>query len=122
LGAANGRLAVVRKLTVFLADMRDSIGLLFGRSRADVQEELSAYWAALNILVMRGDLDGSTPIPVGDHRGNGFAGVMSVQAVLRTVQNGWGRWDRKTEARWRRILMEASERLLYEETPLNREP
>jgi len=113
---------VIRKLTVFVGKIRDDIELLFGLSRAEVQEDLGVYWAALNILVARGEIDPATPIPVGDHRGNGFAGIMSVQAVLRTVQNGWGRWDRKTEARWRRILMEASERLLYEETPLNREP
>lgn len=113
---------MIRKLTVFVGKIRDDIELLFGLSRAEVQEDLGVYWAALNILVARGEIDPATPIPVGDHRGNGFAGIMSVQAVLRTVQNGWGRWDRKTEARWRRILMEASERLLYEETPLNREP
>jgi len=57
-----------------------------------VQEDLGVYWAALNILVARGELDPTTPIPVGDHRGSGFAGFMSVQAVLRTVQSGWGRW------------------------------
>jgi hypothetical protein len=113
---------VIRKLTVFVGKIRDDIELLFGLSRAEVQEDLGVYWAALHILVARGEIDPMTPIPVGDHRGNGFAGIMSVQAVLRTVQNGWGRWDRKTEARWRRILMEASERLLYEEAPLNREP
>ena len=113
---------MIRRLAAFLGKIRDDIELLFGLSRSEVQEDLGVYWAALNILVARGEIDPATPILVGDHRGNGFAGIMSVQAVLRTVQNGWGRWDRKTEARWRRILMEASERLLYEETPLNREP
>ena len=118
MGAASGRQAVVRKLAVFLADMREAIGLLFRRSRADVQEELGAYWAALNILVMRGDLDASTPIPVGDHREGGFAGFMSLRAVLRMVQDGWGRWDRKTEARWCQILEDASHDLLHEHTDL----
>jgi hypothetical protein len=112
---------VVRRLAAFLGKIREDIELLFGLSRAEVQEDLGVYWAALNILVTRGELDPTTPILVGDHRGNGFTGVMSVQAVLRTVQNGWGRWDRKTEARWRRILVDASERLLYEDTPVSRE-
>jgi len=84
-----------------------------------VQEDLGAYWAALNILVMRGDLDPSTPIPVGDHRGRGFAGFMSLQAVLRTVQDGWGRWDRKAEARWCQILAEVSRNLLREDASLS---
>jgi hypothetical protein len=49
MGAASGRLAVVRKLTVFLTDMRDSIGLLFGPSRADVQEDrkTEARWCQI---------------------------------------------------------------------------
>jgi len=112
---------VLRRLAAFLSKIREDIEVLFGLSRAEVQEDLGVYWAALNILVTRGELDPTTPILVGDPRGNGFAGFMSVQAVLRTVQSGWGRWDRKTEARWRRILVEASERLLYEEPRLSRE-
>ena len=104
-----------RKLAVFLRMIKRDIRPLFGPSRADVQEDLGAYWAALNILVMRGDLDPTTLIPVGDHRGRGFAGFMSLQALLRTVQDGWGRWDRKTEARWCQILVEASRNLLREE-------
>ena len=113
---------MLRKLTVFFGRIREDIELLFGLSRAEVQEDLGVYWAALNILVARGELDPTTPVPVGDPRGNGFAGIMSVQAVLRTVQNGWGRWDRKTEARWRRILVEASERFLYEDMHVRHEP
>ena len=103
---------MVRKLAVFLGKIREGIGLPFARSRADVQEDLGLHWAALNIYVMRGDLDPSALIPVGDHSGHGFAGFMSVRAVLRTVQDGWGRWDRKTEARWCQILAEASRNLL----------
>ena len=113
---------MLRRLAGFFGKIREDVEVLFGLSRAEVQEDLGVYWAALNILVTRGELDPNTPILVGDNRGNGFTGVMSVQAVLRTVQNGWGRWDRKTEARWRRILVEASERLLYEDTPVSREP
>jgi len=113
---------VLRRLAGFFGKIREDVEVLFGLSRAEVQEDLGVYWAALNILVTRGELDPTTPILVGDPRGNGFSGFMSVQAVLRTVQNGWGRWDRKTEARWRRILVEASERLLYEDTPVSREP
>jgi hypothetical protein len=118
MGAAIGRRAVVRGLATFFANMTETIGTFFGRSRADIQEDLGAYWAAMNILVMRGDLDGSTPISVGDRRAGGFAGVMSLRAVLRTVQDGWGRWDRKTEARWCQILEDASRTLLYEDATL----
>jgi len=113
---------VARRLAVFLRRIRRSIRLPFGPSRADVQGDLGAYWAALNIFVMRGDVDPLTPIPVGDHSGRGFAGFMSLQAVLRTVQDGWGRWDRKTEARWCEILAEVSRNLLHKDAGLNCEP
>jgi hypothetical protein len=110
---------VFRKPATFLASIKGAIGLLFGPSRADVQGDLGAHWAALNILVMRGDLDPATPIPVGDSSGRGFTGFMSLHAVLRTVQEGWGRWDRKTEARWCQILTEASRHLLREDADLS---
>lgn len=113
---------MIRRLATFFRRIREDIELLFGLSRAEVQEDLGVYWAALDILMTRGELDPTTPIPVGDHRGNGFAGFMSLQAVLRTVQSGWGRWDRKTEARWRNILVEASQNLLREDVYLSREP
>jgi hypothetical protein len=41
---------------------------------------------------------------------------MTVQAILRTVQTGWGNWNRKTVAYWCGILEEATESLLAEET------
>ena len=107
---------MVRKLAVFLSKIGDRIGLLFSRSRADVQEELVTYWLVLNLHVMRGNVNPTARIPVGDRSGRGFAGFMTVQTVLRTVQDGWGRWDRKTQARWCRILAEASQELLREET------
>ena len=110
---------MVRKLAVFLDKIRGGIGPPFGRSRADVQEDLGAYWAALSIYVMRGDVNPATLIPVGDSSGRGFAGFMSLQVILRTVQDGWGRWDRKTEARWCQILAEASRDLLRKETDLS---
>ena len=110
-----------RQLAAFLGRLRAGIGLPFGRSRSDVQAELGAYWAALNIYVVRGEIDPTTLIPVGYQDGRGFAGFMSVQAVLRIVQDGWGRWDSKTEARWCQILEETSRNLLRKETDLSRE-
>ena len=104
---------MVRKLVVFLGKIGGRIGLPFDRSL--VQEDLAAHWIALSIYVMRGDVDPSTPIPIGDDNGRGFAGFMTVRTVLKTVQDGWGRWDHKTEARWCRILAEASQSLLRED-------
>jgi hypothetical protein len=106
---------VVRKLAVFL---KDRIGLPFGRSRADVQEDLAMYWLGLNLHVMRGNVDPTAIIEVGDGNGHGPKGTtMSLQAVLRTVQDGWGHWNHKTLAYWSHILEEANQSLLPEEAP-----
>jgi hypothetical protein len=65
---------------------------------------------------MRGNVDPVTHIEVGDGNGHGPIGTtMTVQAVLRTVQDGWGHWNRKTVAFWSHILEEANQNLLPEE-------
>jgi len=104
---------VVRKLAVFF---KDRIGQPFGRSSTDVQEDLAAYWIALNLHVMRGNVDPVALIEVGDGNGHGPVGTtMTLQAVLRTVQNGWGHWNRKNTSYWSHILELANGNLLPEE-------
>ena len=107
---------MVRKVAVFFSNVGDRIGLPFGRSGADVQEDLATYWLALNLHVMRGNVDPVALIEVGDDNGHGPSGTtMTVQLALRTVQDGWGHWNRKTQAYWCGILAEASQNLLPEE-------
>ena len=104
---------MVRKIAVFF---KDRIGLPFGRSRIDLSEDLATYWLALNLHVMRGNVDPVAHIEVGDGNGHGPIGTtMTVQAVLRTVQDGWGHWNRRTQTYWCRILEEANQNLLPEE-------
>jgi len=110
--ARRKRQTVVRQLAVFLSRIGGRIGLPFGRSR--VEEDLGAHWVALNIYVMLGDVDPAASIPVGDSNGRGFAGFMTVEAVLKMVQDGWGCWDRSTQARWCRTLAEVTPYLLRE--------
>ena len=110
---------MVRQLAVFLSRIGGRIGLPFGRSR--VEEELGAYWVALHIYVMLGQVDPAAPIPVGDSKGRGFVGFMAAETVLKTVQDGWGCWDRSTQARWCRTLAEATPYLLREEARPSRE-
>ena len=105
---------MVRKLAVFF---KDRIGQPFGRSSADVVEDLATYWIALNLHVMRGNVDPVALIEVGDGNGHGPVGTtMTLQAVLRTVQEGWGHWNRKNQAWWCNILAQANQTLLPEET------
>jgi hypothetical protein len=106
---------VVRNIAVFF---KDRVGLPFGRSGVDLSEDLATYWLALNLHVMRGNVDPVAHIEIGDGNGHGPIGTtMTVQAVLRTVQDGWGHWNRKTVAFWCRILEEMNETLLPEEAP-----
>ena len=110
---------MVRQLAVFLSRIGGCVGLPFGRSR--VEEDLGAHWVALHIYVMLGEVDPAALIPVGDSNGRGFVGFMTVEAVLKTVQDGWGCWDRNTQARWCRTLAEATPYLLREEAKPSRE-
>jgi len=104
---------VVGKMAVFF---KDRVRLPFGRSGADLSEDLATYWLALNLHVMRGNVDPVAHIEIGDGNGHGPIGTtMTVQAILRTVQDGWGHWNRKTVAFWCRILEDANDNLLPEE-------
>ena len=110
---------MVRQLAAFLSRIGGRIGLPFGRSR--VEEDLGAHWVALNIYVMLGLVDPAASIPVGDSDGRGFAGFMTVETLLKTVQDGWGRWNRNTQARWCRTLAEVTPYLLRENAKPSRE-
>ena len=117
--ARRKRQTVVHQLAVFLSRIGGRIGLPFDRSR--VEEDLGAHWVALNIYVMLGHVDPAAPIPVGDSNGRGFAGFMTVETVLKTVQDGWGHWDRNTQTRWCRTLAEVTPYLLREKAKPSRE-
>jgi len=117
--ARRKRQPVLRQLAVFLSRIGGRIGLPFDRSR--VEEDLGAHWVALNIYMMLGHVDPAASIPVGDSNGRGFAGFMTVETLLKTVQDGWGRWDRNTQARWCRTLAEVTPYLLREEAKPSRD-
>ena len=107
---------MVRKLAGLFSNVGNRIGLPFGRSGINVSEDMATYWLALNLHVMRGNVDPVALIEVGDGNGHGPVGsTMTVQAIIRTVQDGWGLWNRKTVAYWCRILQEANQSLLPEE-------
>jgi hypothetical protein len=117
--ARRKRQTVVRQLAIFLSRIGGRIGLPFGRSL--VEEDLGAHWVALNIYVMLGHVDPAATIPVGDSKGRGFAGFTTVETVLKTVQDGWGHWDRSTQARWCRTLAEVTPYLLRDKAKTSRE-
>ena len=106
---------MVRKLAGLFSNVGNRIGLPFGRSSVNLSEDLATYWLALNLHVMRGNVDPVAPIEIGDGNGHGPIGTtMTVQAILRTVQDGWGNWNRKTVAYWCGILEGANQNLLPE--------
>ena len=106
---------MVRKLAGLFSNVGNRVGLPFGRSGIDLSEDLATYWLALNLHVMRGNVDPVALINIGDGNGHGPIGTtMTVQAILRTVQDGWGHWNRKTVAYWCGILEGANDNLLPE--------
>ena len=107
---------MVRKLAGLFSNVGNRVGLPFGRSGIDLSEDLATYWLALNLHVMRGNVDPVALINIGDGNGHGPVGTtMTVQAILRTVQDGWGHWNRQTVAYWGRIPEGANDNLLPEE-------
>ena len=53
-------------------------------------------------------MDSKGSIYVAELQPGRGAGYMTVQSVLRTVEDGWGHWDRKTMAWWCQVLERAN--------------
>lgn len=88
--------------------IRDFITSPLGRPRSELQESLTSDWMAIKLRVMRGELDPGTPIYVAELQPGRGSGYMTVQSVLKTVEDGWVHWDRKTMAWWCEILHRAN--------------
>ena len=91
-----------------LRGMRDFITSPLGRPQPALQESLASNWVAIKLSVMRGQIDPGAPIYVGELQPGRGSGYMTVQSVLKTVQDSWGYWDRKTTAWWCQVLDQAN--------------
>jgi len=99
---------VIRMISALLRGIRDLVTAPMGRPHSELQESLASNWVAMKLRVMRGEIDPGTPIYVAELQPGRGAGYMTVQSVLKTVEDGWGHWDRKTTAWWYQVLEQAN--------------
>jgi len=87
-----------------LRGIEDLITATMGRPQPELQESLASNWVAMKLRVMRGEIDPGTPIYVAELQPGRGSGYMTLQSVLKTVEEGWGHWDRKTMTWWCEVL------------------
>ena len=105
---------MIRTISALLRRIGDLITAPLGRPQPALQESLASNWVAMKLRVMRGDLDPGAPIYVAELQPGRGRGYMTVQSVLKTVEDGWGHWDRKTIAWWSQVLEQANSHLIGE--------
>jgi hypothetical protein len=97
-----------------LRGIRDFLASPLGKPQAELQESLASNWVAIKLGVIRGQIEPDSPIYIGELRPGRNCGYMTVQSVLKTVEDGWGHWDRKTIAWWCQVLEQANSNLMAE--------
>jgi len=91
-----------------LRGIEDLITAPMGRPQLELQESLASNWVAMKLRVMRGEIDPGAPVYVAELQPGRGSGYMTLQSVLKTVEEGWGHWDRKTMAWWCEVLDRAN--------------
>jgi len=99
---------VIRAISALLREIRDFITAPFGKPQPALQESLTSNWVAMKLRVMRGEIDPGAPIYVAELQPGRGSGYMTLQSVLKTVEDGWGHWDRKTMTWWCEVLKQAN--------------
>ena len=98
----------MRAILALLRGIGDFITAPVRKPQPALQESLTSNWVAMKLRVMRGELDPGAPIYVAELQPGRGSGYMTVQSVLRTVEEGWGHWDRKTMTWWCDVLKRAN--------------
>ena len=94
-----------------LREIKDFIMPPLGQPQPALKESLASNWVAMKMGVMRGEIDPAAPIYVGDLQPGRGSGYMTVQSLLKTVEDGWGYWDHKAVAWWCQVLKRANDDL-----------
>jgi hypothetical protein len=99
---------VIRTIFALLRGIRDLITAPFSKPQPALQESLASNWVTMKLRVMRGEIDPGAPIYVAELQPGRGSGYMTVQSVLKTVEDGWGHWNRKTMTWWCEVLKQAN--------------
>jgi hypothetical protein len=98
----------MRAISALLRGIRGLVTAPLGRPQPELQEALTSNWVAMKLRVMRGEVDPGAPIYVAELQPGRGSGYMTVQSVLKTVEDGWGHWDRRTMSWWCQVLKHAN--------------
>jgi hypothetical protein len=93
-----------------LKRIENLIASLLGRAQLELQDSLASNWVAIKLRIECGDIDAGASIYVPELQPGRGSGYMTVQSVLKTVQDDWAHWDRKTMAWWCEVLDRANKR------------
>jgi hypothetical protein len=99
---------VIRAISALLREIKDFITAPVRKPQPELKESMTSNWVAIKLRVMRGEIDPGTPIYVAELQPGRGSGYMTVQSVLKTIEDGWVHWDRKTMAWWSRVLEQAN--------------
>ena len=99
---------MIRAISALLRGIRDLVTAPLGWPQPELQESLTSNWVAIKLRVMRGEIDPGAPIYVAELQPGRGSGYMTLQSVLKTVEDGWGHWDRKTMTWWCEVLKRAN--------------
>jgi hypothetical protein len=99
---------VIRAISALLQTIKAFITSPLGKPQSELEESLASNWVAIKLSVMRGQIEPGAPIYVGELQPGNGRGYMTVQSVLKTVEDGWVHWDRKTRAWWCQVLEQAN--------------
>lgn len=105
---------MARKLAGLLKEAATRVLSPFGGPHHVARENLAANWVILRLAVMRDYVDPATTVLIHYGNGNRRPGSMTVQAILKTVEDGWGHWDRRTTEWWCQVLEDANIKLVSE--------
>ncbi len=103
---------MVGKLAGVLREVATRVCSPFNNAHHVAREKLAASWTNLRLAVMQGQVNPATTILIGYRDGDNRPGSITVQAILKTVEDGWGYWDRGTTEWWCQLLEDANSSLV----------
>ncbi|MGQ9571852.1 MAG: hypothetical protein ACUVV3_01470 [Dehalococcoidia bacterium] len=106
---------MIRVISALLQKIGDLITSPWGKTQPALEQSLASNWVAIKLSLMRGQIEPGTPIYVGELQPGNGRGYMTVQSVLKAVEDGWMHWDRRTKAWWCEVLEQANSDLLLDE-------
>lgn len=103
---------MVDKLAGLLRETATRVLSPFGKPHRVARENLAANWVMLRFALKQGYVSPATTVFIDYGDGSRGPGSMTVQSILKTVEDGLECWDRRTTEWWCQVLEDANSRLI----------